>query len=50
MLPQRSVLTVLRGAGGWLAVALLAVAAVLVYANLVWAQQTSTEATPSAQC
>ena len=48
MLPQRNVLTVLRGPCGWLAVALLAVAAVLVNTNLVWAQQTSTEASLSA--
>ena len=48
MLQKRNVSTVLRGPGGWLAVALLATAAVLIYANLVWAQQTSTEATLSA--
>ena len=44
MFQKRNVSTVLRGPGGWLAAALLATAAVLVYANLVWAQQTSTEA------
>jgi len=48
MLPQRNVLTVLRGPCGWLAVAILTVAAVLIYANLASAQQTSTEATLTA--
>ncbi len=44
MFHPRNISTVLRGSGGWLAAALLATAAVLIYANLVWAQQTSTEA------
>ena len=48
MLHPRNVSTVLRGPGGWLAAALLATAAFLVYANLVWAQQTSTETTAPA--
>ena len=45
MFHPRNISTVLRDPGGWLAAALLATTAVLVYANLVWAQQTSTEAT-----
>ena len=44
MFHPRNISTVLRGSGGWLAATLLATAAVLIYANLVWAQQTSTEA------
>ena len=44
MFHPRNISTVLRGSGGWLAAALLATSAVLIYANLVWAQQTSTEA------
>ncbi len=45
MFHPRNISTVLRGPGGWLAAALLATTVFLVYANLVWAQQTSTEAT-----
>ena len=45
MFQQRNISKALRGPGGLSAVALLAVAAVLIYANLVWAQQGSTEAT-----
>ena len=48
MLKQRNSLTGLRGPGGWLAVALLAVVGLVSFTNLVWAQQTSTEATLSA--
>ena len=44
MFHPRNISTVLRGPGGWLAAALLATTVFLVYANLVWAQQTSTEA------
>ena len=48
MLRQRKAGTVLTGVGVWLAVALLAVAAGLLYAKLVTAQESSTEATLSA--
>ena len=48
MLRQRKAGTVLTGRGVWLAVALLAVAASLLYAKLVSAQESSTEATLSA--
>ena len=48
MLRQRNAGTVLTGVGVWLAVALLAVAASLLYAKLVSAQESSTEATLSA--
>ena len=48
MLPQRNVLTVLRGPCGWLSVAFLTVAAFLLYTSMASAQQTSTEATLSA--
>jgi hypothetical protein len=44
MFHPRNISTVLRGSGGWLAAALLATSAVLIFVNLVWAQQTSTEA------
>ncbi len=44
MFHPRNISTVLRDPGGWLAAALLATTVFLVYANLVWAQQTSTEA------
>ena len=44
MLHPRNISTVLRGPGGWLAAALLATSAVLIFVNLVRAQQTSTEA------
>ena len=44
MLRQRKAGTVLTGVGVWLAVALLAVAAGLLYAKLVSAQESSTEA------
>ena len=48
MFRQRRAGTVLTGRGVWLAVALLAVAASMLYTNLVSAQQGSTEATLSA--
>ena len=48
MLRQRKAGTVLTGRGVWLAVALLAVAASLLYTKLVTAQESSTEATLSA--
>jgi hypothetical protein len=48
MLPQRNVVTLLRGPGGWLAVALLAVVALLFGTNLASSQQSSTGATLSA--
>ena len=48
MLRQRKAGTVLTGRGVWLAVALLAVAASLLYTKLVAAQESSTEATLSA--
>ena len=48
MLRQRSAMAFLFGLRMWLAVALLAIAAILLYTNLASAQQTSTEATLSA--
>ena len=48
MLQQRNTSTVLRGPGGWLAVAFLTVATFLFCTNLASAQQTETEITLSA--